>query len=67
MAKKKVNVVKVEKIWLSTTDAAEYLGMSKEYVAKLRRNGLVPHCMIGNAAFFLKEDIDYLLEKNRVF
>lgn len=66
-ASKKIKVTSVEKIWLSTREAAEYLGMSKDYVAKIRREGLIRHSMIGNTAFFKKEDIDDLLEKNMVF
>lgn len=55
------------KVWLSSREAAEYLGMSKDYVASLRRLGILPYSMIGNSAFFRKRDIDELLEKNMVY
>ena len=67
MVRKKARVQPVEKIWLSTSDVATYLGVSREYVSKLRRSGVVPHCMIKNTAFFKKDDIDELVESHRVF
>lgn len=63
----RIHVEKVSKVWLSTREAAEYLGMSKDYISNLRRLGLLPHSMIGNSAFFRKKDIDDLLEKNLVY
>lgn len=63
----KSRIEKIEKIWLSTKEVAEYIGMSVEYVAVLRREGFLPHCKVKNAAFFKKSDIDTFLEKNRVY
>ena len=65
--KKKIVVKEVEKIWLSAQEAAEYIGMGKSYISDLRKKGLLPHCMIGNATFFLKKDIDDMLEAHRVY
>jgi len=65
--KKKIQIIPVEKVWLSTQEAAEYIGMGKSYISDLRRRGLLPHCMMGNAAFFLKEDIDNMLENHRIY
>lgn len=67
MPRKKMIVEPVEKIWLSTKEAASYIGMSTGFIHDLRKGGSLPHCMIGNTAFFLKKDIDTLLESNRVF
>jgi excisionase family DNA binding protein len=67
MPRKKTIVEPIEKIWLSTKEAATYLGMSTGFIHDLRKGGSLPHCMIGNTAFFLKRDIDALLEHNRVF
>lgn len=67
MPRKKVEVVKVEKIWLSTKEAAEYLGMSKSFIGDLRRDGVLPHCRIGNASFFKKSDIDWMLEQHKIY
>ena len=62
-----VRIEPVEKVWLSTKEAAECLGVSKGYIADLRRDGKLPHSMIGNMAFFKKRDIDRMLERNRVY
>ncbi len=66
-SRKRTSQVEAMKVWLSSREAAEYLGMSKDYVASLRRLGLLPYSMIGNSAFFRKRDIDELLEKNMVY
>lgn len=50
--KKKTVINKVDKIWLSAQEAANYIGMGKTYISDLRKKGILPHCMIGNAAFF---------------
>lgn len=65
--KKKILVKEVEKIWMSTDDVVKYLGVGKDFIGRLRLGGQLPHCRIGNAAFFLRKDIDALLEKNRVY
>lgn len=67
MPRKKVSVEPVEKIWLSTKEFAKYIGMSTGYIHDLRKSGQIRHCMIGNTAFFLKTDIDKMLETHRVF
>ncbi len=54
MPRKKVSVEPVEKIWLSTKEFAEYIGMSTGYIHDLRRNGMIHHYMIGNTAFLQK-------------
>ena len=65
--KKKNGINKVDKIWLSAQEAANYIGMGKTYISDLRKKGILPHCMIGNTAFFLKTDIDKMLEAHRVY
>jgi len=65
--KKKIQIIPVEKIWLSQQEAAEYLGMGKSFIVSLRKSGTLPHYMVGNSAFFKKEDIDNLIESNRVY
>lgn len=65
--KKKVVVEKIAKKWLSTDEAASYMGMGKSFIVELRKSGKLPHCMIGNSAFFLASDIDNLLESHRIY
>ena len=45
--KKKVVVEKIAKKWLSTDEAASYIGMGKSFIVELRKSGKLPHCMIG--------------------
>ena len=65
--KKKVVVEKIAKKWLSTDEAASYIGMAESFLVEVRKNGKLLHCMIGHSAFFLASDIDNLLESNRVY
>lgn len=67
MPRKKTEVVEVEKVWLSTKEAAKYLGMSESFIGNLRREGVLPHSRIGNASFFKKTDIDWMLEQHKVY
>lgn len=67
MPRKKAEVVEVEKIWLSTKEAAKYLGVTVSYIGELRRKGILPHSRIGNVSFFKKSEIDWMLEQNKVY
>jgi len=59
MARKKVSdqpKEKVERIFLSFTEAQEFLGVSHQTVYKLMKDGLTSH-KIGKKRVFLKEDL----------
>lgn len=59
MARKKVSdqpKEKIDRIFLSFTDAQEFLGVSHQTVYKLMKEGLVSH-KIGRKRVFLKEDL----------
>lgn len=64
---KKTLVKDVEKVWLSTREAARYIGVGTTYIADLRKEGQLRHCMVKNTAFFRKDDIDAFLEAHRVY
>lgn len=67
MARKRIIVEEVEKVWLSTAEAAKYIGMSKSYINKIRDAGLLPFYKIGERTyFFRKDDVDRMMMKNRV-
>ena len=60
MVRKKVSEQpkeKIERIFLSFTDAQEYLEVSHQTVYKLMKEGLVSH-KIGRKRVFLKEDLE---------
>lgn len=65
--KKQALVKEVEKVWLSTREAAKYLGVGTTYIADLRKEGQLRHCMVKNTAFFRKDDIDAFLEEHRIY
>ncbi|RJO63024.1 MAG: DNA-binding protein [Dehalococcoidia bacterium] len=59
MARKKVSEQpkeKIDRIFLSFTDAQEFLGVSHQTVYKLMKEGLPSH-KIGKKRVFLKEDL----------
>jgi excisionase family DNA binding protein len=59
MVRKKVSEQpkeKIDRIFLSFTDAQEFLGVSHQTVYKLMKSGLVSH-KIGRKRVFLKEDL----------
>jgi DNA binding domain, excisionase family len=59
MARKKVSdqpKEKIDRIFLSFTEAQEFLGVSHQTVYKLMKDGLVSH-KIGRKRVFLKEDL----------
>ncbi len=59
MARKKVSdqpKEKIDRIFLSFTEAQEYLGVSHQTVYKLMKQGLSSH-KIGRKRVFLKEDL----------
>ena len=59
MARKKVSdqpKEKIERIFLSFTEAQEFLGVSHQTVYKLMKDGLPSH-KIGKKRVFLKEDL----------
>ena len=64
---KNVQIQTFEKIWLTTKEVAEYLGMSKDFVKDLRQNGLLPYCQVNHTCFYLKKDIDRLIERHRIY
>lgn len=60
MVRKKVSEQpkeKIDRIFLSFTDAQEYLEVSHQTVYKLMKEGLVSH-KIGRKRVFLKEDLE---------
>ena len=59
MVRKKVSdqpKEKIDRIFLSFTEAQEFLGVSHQTVYKLMKDGLVSH-KIGRKRVFLKEDL----------
>jgi len=51
---------------LNTTEASQYLGLSKSYFYKLTsRNLIASYCPMGKKLYFLKTDLDKWALRNR--
>ena len=56
-----------EKIWLSVTELAEYLGRSKDYIYKLIGKRAIPFSKpTGKCVYFNKNDIEKWLKDGMV-
>lgn len=67
--KSTAKVGNVPKIWLSSKEAQEYIGMGPDFLEGLRNGShgvLLSYYRIGNTIFYLKDDIDNLIIKNKV-
>jgi len=56
----------IEKKYLSTKEAAEYLGVSMSTIYSYTRNRIIPHYKPGGNCFFLIKELDEFMKKNRV-
>ncbi|MCC5943105.1 MAG: helix-turn-helix domain-containing protein [Balneolaceae bacterium] len=54
------------KKWLRTDEVAEYLNLSKTQVHVLKNSGQLPFTKLGGTLFFDKNDIDSILQQNKV-
>ncbi|MFV0193981.1 helix-turn-helix domain-containing protein [Empedobacter falsenii] len=52
--------------WLRTKDVCEQLGISNSTLKKMRINNQITFSRIGKVYYYDVEDIDKLLEKNKV-
>ena len=59
-------VRKVERLWFTRKDAADYLGVSVELIKRLNQKGKLGYSKVGGLVFISKSDIDKLLTKSKV-
>lgn len=57
--------LKIEKRWMTTTQAAEYLGTTSGHLRNLTSNGKVIYYKFGRLNRYLKEDLDNLILENK--
>lgn len=55
-----------EVVWLTTKRAQEYLGVSRKFIDRLKDEGKIPFYKVRGRIFFRKEDLDRLVEENRI-
>lgn len=63
-----IKTVKIDtkKLWMSQKEAQKYLGVSKDWLKDRRNDGTLHYSMVGTTAFFIKAEIDKLIQDNAV-
>jgi len=56
----------VQKDYYDISDAAQYLGLSKDYMYKLNFRKEIPYYNTGKKVYYKKEDLDAYITRNRV-
>lgn len=64
--RKTAMVVPVEKTYLSTAELKKYLDCSDEFVEKLRNEAKLSFFRMGNKIWYLKNEVDKIIQKHRV-
>jgi len=59
-------IVDAKKRWIKTNDVVRILKISPGTIQTLRLNGILPFSKIGSVIFYDIDDIEQLLEKNKV-
>ena len=62
---KKAVVARVEKLWLSTREAMEYLDCSRDFLETLRTYPGLNVYKLGRLVYYEKASIDLVMRKNR--
>lgn len=62
----KTTVIPVERVWLTNRDAQSYLGVSPDFLKRLRAEARIPFYKVGGTVFYRKRDIDRIVERGRV-
>lgn len=61
-----VGKVNTERLWLSNSEAAKYLGVSKDWLKERRLDGTLHYSKVGNTIFYIKQEIDNLIKSNAI-
>ncbi len=56
----------VDRIWLTQSEAAAYLGVSPKTISRLREDGRLSYYKLDRLVLLKKADIDRLVERCRV-
>lgn len=56
----------VPRKWIKSPEVKEFLGISNGTLQNLRINGTIPYTKIGGVIYYDKQEIEKLLESNRV-
>lgn len=68
IADKKAGKVMIEKIWLTISQLAEYLGFANRATQQeWRESGELPYYRVGKNIVYKKSDIDEFIEKHKQY
>lgn len=59
-------IKEAEKMWLTMSEAAKYLGVGIDFLKRLKTSGKLSWYKVGRYVFFKKADIDRLIQRNCV-
>ena len=62
----KAVVKPVERIWFTTQDCMNYLGVKRDFIDDLRESGKLSYHKVGHTIFVRKADLDKLIEQGKV-
>lgn len=66
MRRKIGELVPVERKWLNVNEAAEYMGCSKDHIAKLRDQAKIAFAKFGRSYLYSLESIDRYINRHIV-
>ena len=61
-----MKVLEVQRTWMTIKDAAAYLGVSRDFVRDIISDGELHTYRLRHTIFLRKEEIDALLQGNRI-
>lgn len=64
--KQNTKILEIEKQWLTTRAAMDYLGVSRDFLDDLRESAKLSYYKVSGTVFIKKKDLDSLIEKNKV-
>lgn len=63
---KRAQIIPVQRVYLSNSDAQAYLGVGPEFLRGLRESAELPFRKVGRTIFYKIEDINRIVEKGKV-
>ena len=61
-----IKPAEVDKRWFTTEDAMTYLGVSRRWLERVRKDAKMKFYKVQGTIFYARNDLDRLVEKNRV-
>lgn len=62
----KVMKIDTNRKWISTREAARYLGVSKDWIKDRIESGVLHYSKVGNTVFLIMREVDNLIRRGAV-